>query len=214
MTRGRQDMSTRRQFLEATLTVPAAYLLATSVRSAFGLAVAEVLAAPQQVLPATPACPDPDDVTLAQTEGPFFKPRSPQRTSLLEPAMTGTKIVIAGFVLTRTCRPVSRALVDFWHADDRGQYDNTGFRLRGHQFTDEAGRYYLETIVPGVYTGRTRHYHVKVQAANQPVLTTQLYFPGEPRNDADGIFNRRLLLTMRETPTGKVGTYNFVLDLR
>jgi len=210
----RRIKSTRREFLEATLTVPAAYLLASSVRSALGLAAADVLAAPQQVLPATPACPDPDDATLAQTEGPFFKPRSPQRTSLLEPGMTGAKIVIAGFVLTRTCRPVPRALVDFWQADDRGQYDNSGFRLRGHQFTDEAGRYYLETIVPGLYPGRTRHYHVKVQAANQPILTTQLYFPGESRNDSDGIFNRRLLLAVREAPTGKVGTYNFVLDQR
>ena len=208
MTSDRRIRPTRREFLEATLTVPAAYLLATSVRSALGLAAADVLAAPQQVLPATPACPDPDDVTVTQTEGPFFKPRSPQRTSLLESGVTGTKIVIAGFVLTRTCRPVPRALVDFWQADDRGQYDNTGFRLRGHQFTDEAGRYYLETIVPGLYPGRTRHYHVKVQAANQ------LYFPGESRNDSDGIFNRRLLLAVRDAPTGKVGTYTFVLDQR
>ena len=67
---------------------------------------------------------------------------------------------------------------------------------------------------PGLYPGRTRHYHVKVQAANQPILATQLYFPGESRNDSDGIFNRRLLLAVREAPTGKVGTYNFVLDQR
>jgi protocatechuate 3,4-dioxygenase beta subunit len=206
--------TTRRKFLEAAVAVPAGYWLAASARSVFDLAAAQVLAAPQQVLPPTPACPDPDDATPAQTEGPFFKPRSPQRTSLLEPGIAGTKIVLAGFVLTRTCRSVPRALVDFWHADDRGQYDNAGFRLRGHQFTDEAGRYYLETIVPGLYPGRTRHYHVKVQAANQPVLTTQLYFPGEARNDTDGIFNRRLLLAIRETTGGRVGTFNFVLDLR
>lgn len=214
MARHPHARTTRRRFLEAAVAVLAGYLLASSAEGIFGLAAAQVLAASQQVLPPTPACPDPDDVTLAQTEGPFFKPRSPQRTSLVEPGMPGAKIVIAGFVLTRTCRPVPRALVDFWHADDRGQYDNTGFRLRGHQFTDDAGRYYLETIVPGIYTGRTRHYHVKVQAANHPVLTTQLYFPGEPRNESDGIFNRRLLLTMRDTPSGRVGTYNFVLDLQ
>jgi protocatechuate 3,4-dioxygenase beta subunit len=206
--------ATRRQFLEAALAAPVAYLLASSTRRAFDLAAADVLAAPQQVLPPTPSCPDADDTTPAQTEGPFFKPRSPQRTTLIEPGMTGTKIILAGYVLTRSCRPVTGALLDFWHADDKGVYDNTGFRLRGHQFADEAGRYYLETIVPGLYTGRTRHYHVKVQAANQPVLTTQLYFPGEPRNQSDGIFNPRLVLNVRETAGGRVGTFNFVLNLR
>src|ERR671923_286173 len=72
-----------------------------------------------------------------------------------------------------------------------------GFPLRGHQFTDDAGRYRLETVVPGLYPGRTRHIHVKVQAPNQPVLTTQLYFPGEARNAADGIFNQALLMQVQ-----------------
>ncbi|MGH2405118.1 MAG: intradiol ring-cleavage dioxygenase [bacterium] len=209
-----QARQTRREFLEAALVIPASYVLASRVRDALGLAASEVFAAPQQVLPATPACPDPDDATPSQTEGPFFKPRSPQRTSLIEPGMPGTKIVVAGYVVTRTCRPIPRALVDFWHADDMGEYDNTGFRLRGHQFTDEAGRYYLETVVPGLYPGRTRHFHVKVQAANQPVLTTQLYFPGEARNLNDGIFHPKLLMNVRETAGNRVGTFNFVLNIR
>jgi len=72
----------------------------------------------------------------------------------------------------------------------RGCMTNTGYRLRGHQFTDEAGRYALETVVPGLYPGRTRHLHVKVQAPNQPVLTTQLYFPGQPSNATDGSSTR------------------------
>lgn len=214
MKRYSQARQTRREFLGAALVIPAAYVLASSPRDVFGLAASEVLAAPQQVLPPTPACPDPDDATPSQTEGPFYKPRSPQRASLIEPGMPGTKIIVAGYVLTRSCRPIPRALVDVWHADDRGEYDNTSFRLRGHQFTDEAGRYYMETIVPGLYPGRTRHFHVKVQAANQPVLTTQLYFPGEPRNQNDGIFHPRLLMNVRETAGNRVGTFTFVLNLR
>ncbi len=95
-----------------------------------------------------------------------------------------------------------------------GAYDNTGFRLRGYQLTDSAGRYSLETIVPGLYPGRTRHFHVKVQAANQPVLTTQLYFPGEPRNQADGIFNSKLVMMVRDTASGKAATFNFILRLQ
>ncbi|MDR7486791.1 MAG: intradiol ring-cleavage dioxygenase [Armatimonadota bacterium] len=204
---------TRREFLQTSVAVPATLALAASAWRLIDLAPL-VAVAQGQILPPTPACPDPDDVTPAQTEGPFYKPRSPQRTSLLEPGVTGTKIVVAGYVLTRTCRPVPRALVDFWHADDRGEYDHAGFRLRGHQFTDEAGRYHLETIVPGLYPGRTRHFHVKVQAANRPVLTTQLYFPGEPRNQTDRIFHPRLLLDVREAAGGRVATFNFVLDIR
>jgi protocatechuate 3,4-dioxygenase beta subunit len=152
-------------------------------------------------------------VTLAQSEGPFFTPSSPERTSLLEPGLPGTKIALGGSVLTTSCQPVAGALIDFWQADDGGQYDNVGYRLRGHQFTDAAGRYTLQTVVPGLYPGRTRHFHVKVQAPNQPILTTQLYFPGEPNNQRDGIFRQELLLDVQDTAEGKLGAFNFVLNL-
>jgi protocatechuate 3,4-dioxygenase beta subunit len=102
--------------------------------------------------------------TPSQTEGPYYKPNTPMRASLLEPGMPGTKLVIEGSVLTAACKPVPRAMLDFWQADATGRYDNSGYRLRGHQLTNEAGRYRLETIVPAEYPGRTRHIHVKVQA--------------------------------------------------
>ncbi len=163
-------------------------------------------------LPPTPACgDDDDDVTLAQTEGPFFTPNSPERTSLLEPDMAGTPMRLTGLVLNTTCQPVAGALVDFWHADDAGTYDNTGYKLRGHQFTDDQGRYTLETIVPGLYTGRTRHFHVKVQAASQPVLTTQLYFPDEPANASDGIFSPELVMELEAAGDMQNGRFDFVL---
>ena len=88
--------------------------------------------------------------------------------------------------------PLPRTIVDLWHADDKGEYDNKGFRLRGHQLTDAAGRYRFRTIVPAVYTGRTRHFHVKVAVPERPVLTTQLYFPDEPGNAQDFLFRREL----------------------
>jgi protocatechuate 3,4-dioxygenase beta subunit len=121
--------------------------------------------------------------------------------------------VVTGMVLSTTCQPVARALIDVWHADDRGGYDTTGFRLRGHQFADDQGRYRLETIVPGIYVGRTRHFHVKVQAPNRPVLTTQLYFPGETVNTRDPIFSRDLVMQVSDAGTGKAATFDFVLDL-
>src|SRR5262245_56939260 len=98
----------------------------------------------------TPACGE-HGVTHPQTPGPYFKPQSPLRASLLEPGMPGARIVVDGAVLGRDCKPIPRALLDFWQADAGGEYDNAGFRLRGHQFTDEAGRYRLETVVPGIY---------------------------------------------------------------
>ena len=100
-----------------------------------------------------------------------------------------------------------------WQANDAGAYDNAGFRLRGHQFADAQGIYRLETVVPGLYPGRTRHIHVKVQAPNRPVLTTQLYFPGESRNRSDGLFHSSLLMQMDDVSGGRQGRFNFVLDL-
>jgi protocatechuate 3,4-dioxygenase beta subunit len=166
------------------------------------------------LLQATPACGDDDDgPTPAQTEGPYFTRNSPERASLLEAGMPGWRLVVTGFVLTTACRPVAGALLDFWQCDDAGVYDNVGYRLRGHQFSDDEGRYRLETIVPGVYPGRTRHIHVKVQAPNQPVLTTQLYFPNEPGNARDGIFRRELVMATQDTADGVQGTFNFVLNV-
>ncbi|HEV8373927.1 MAG TPA: hypothetical protein VGR68_12060 [Actinomycetota bacterium] len=162
----------------------------------------------------TPACDDGDDPTLSQTEGPFFAPDSPERASLLEPGLGGTRLTITGAVVDTGCRPVPRALLDFWQADDHGEYSHESYRLRGHQFTDAQGRWRLETIVPALYSGRTRHIHVKVQAPNRPVLTTQLYFPGEPANQDDRIFRRELLLEhLSDRAGGRQASFTFVLDL-
>jgi protocatechuate 3,4-dioxygenase beta subunit len=151
---------------------------------------------------------------VRQTEGPYFKPSSPQRADLVEPNSKARMLELSGQILTRTCRPVSRALVDLWHADERGDYDNAGFRYRGHLFADDEGRYRFRTIVPALYPGRTRHYHVKVQAPQQSVLTTQLYFPDEPANRRDGLFRRELLMRMAEAGDALSARFDFVLDMR
>ena len=210
----------RRRFLKLLLGIPAAFAFGPRLFERDEVAFADALLAATspgaakragRPLAPTPECGDDDEPTPRQTEGPFFTPSSPRRDSLLEPGMKGTRIVLTGRVFTRECRPVSGALLDFWHADDAGDYDNEGYRLRGHLFTDAEGRYRLETIVPGVYPGRTRHYHLKVQAPRGPVLTTQLYFPGEARNGRDGIFRPELLMAVSDTKDGKQGRFNFVL---
>src|SRR5580765_65614 len=186
--------------------------------AALGGTAAAMVAAPHaggQVRPKpTPACGDSGGPTPPQTEGPYFKARSPLRASLLEPGMSGARLVVEGVVLTAACAPIPGAVVDFWQADDSGAYDNAGYRLRGHQLSDGAGRYRLETIVPGLYPGRTRHIHVVVAAPRGPALTTQLYFPGEPANRRDGIFVSELVMKLRDEPGAKHGAFDFVLDIR
>ncbi|MFJ2785071.1 MULTISPECIES: carbohydrate-binding protein [unclassified Streptomyces] len=161
----------------------------------------------------TPECDDGDDPTVPQIEGPYFKPNSPLRTGLLEANTPGVRLTLSGYVFGLACRPISGALLDFWQADTNGAYDNTGFKFRGHQFTDAQGAFKLTTIVPGLYPGRTRHIHVKVQAPGRPILTTQLYFPGEPRNNTDSIFDARLLMSVRDGGGGKEAAFDFVLNV-
>ncbi|MBC7891851.1 MAG: intradiol ring-cleavage dioxygenase [Sphingobacteriaceae bacterium] len=162
----------------------------------------------------TPACADEDeDPTPAQTEGPFFKTKSPKRSRLTEPGAVGTPMLVTGQVLGTNGQPVANALLDWWHADDAGEYDNQGFRLRGHHFSNAQGRFRLETIAPGRYPGRTRHFHVKVQAPGKSVLTTQLYFPDEPGNDRDRIFNEKLLMKLTKNADQSLGgAFTFVVN--
>jgi protocatechuate 3,4-dioxygenase beta subunit len=156
----------------------------------------------------TPACDD--QPTPEQTEGPYWTPQSPERSDFSSDGAPGPPMVLSGTVLTTTCAPVAGAVVDLWQADGNGVYDNEGYRLRGHVFTDSAGGFRFVTVKPGLYPGRTRHFHVKVQAPGGPVLTTQLYFPGEPFNDTDPIYRPELEMALRDgEPTE--GTFTFVV---
>jgi protocatechuate 3,4-dioxygenase beta subunit/predicted small secreted protein len=175
-------------------------------------------AAPAMTRPAAGATaeaplPEPvcDGTTAPNPAGPYYTPNTPERASLLEPGIEGTRLVVSGYVLDEACRPVPGAWLDFWHADAGGEYDNRGYRLRGHQFAGADGRYRLETIVPGIYPGRTRHIHVAVQAPGGEVFVTQLYFPDQPENAADGLYLPELELRMSETEAGPAGAFDFVL---
>jgi len=159
----------------------------------------------------TAAACTPGAMTPSQTEGPYYKSGTPERTSLLESGMAGTPITITGYVMSPDCQPVAGAWLDFWQADGNGAYDNRGYTLRGHQYTDADGRFVLQTVVPGEYPGRTGHIHVKVQAPGARTLTTQLYFPDMARNARDSIFNSALLLTVEDTADGQAATFTFVV---
>jgi len=196
--RDRYD-ATRRRFL----------LAAGSVATVLGLA----REGEAQELAPTPACGDGDAATMRQGEGPFFKPRSPERADLREQGQSGRPVELSGLVLTRRCRPLPGAIVDLWHADDKGAYDNAGFRYRGHVVTGSDGAFRFRTVQPAVYTGRTRHYHFKVQAPGSRLLTTQLYFPNEPENRRDPMFRRELLMRVADASDGLAARFDFVLDV-
>ena len=153
----------------------------------------------------------PGALTPEQTEGPYYKTNPPESATLLQPGMGGTKLTVTGYVLDAQCNPVPGARVDFWQADSEGQYDNQGYTLRGYQVTDAAGRYSVETVVPGLYPGRTRHIHVKITPPGGPALTTQLYFPDEVANAQDQIFSPALIMKVAKAADREVGTFNFVV---
>ncbi len=162
----------RKGLLKAALVASAAPLLAGG-----GVALARDAAATGDgPLALTPECDDGDDTTPPQMEGPYFKPNSPRRTSLVTTGTPGVPLTVSGYVFGRACRPVSGP------CSTSGRRTRAGLRhgrfdFRGHQFTGADGSFSLTTIVPGLYPGRTRHIHVKAQAPGGRILTTQLYFP-------------------------------------
>jgi protocatechuate 3,4-dioxygenase beta subunit len=196
---GQRSLS-RRTVLEATL-------------AAGGLALIDWAPVTARSAALTPACHDEHGaVTLPETEGPYYRPHSPLRGNFIDASSEGQRITLAGLVLSPVCRPVANALLDLWHADQNGEYDNSGFRYRGHLFSDADGHFEFHTIVPAVYPGRTRHFHLKIQPPGRPVLTTQLFFPGEPRNQVDALFRPELLMSIRDTPERMNAVFDFVVD--
>ena len=157
-------------------------------------------------------CASPATPTTESTEGPYFKAGSPEKASLVTTGMEGTQIELIGMVLTRSCKPVTGAKIDIWQANAKGEYDNTGYALRGYVKTDANGQYRIETIVPGEYPGRTPHIHVKVDPPGGRILTTQLYMPNVASNTRDSIFRPDLVMQITQGPP-MTGAYVFIVDL-
>jgi len=169
---------------------------------------------PQGASVAGPAVSCSGEPTQAQMEGPFYKPRTPLRADLAPTGVPGRPLVFEGRVLGRDCRPAANAVIDLWNADGEGRYDNAGFLLRGHQFTDAQGRFRFRTVRPASYAQfglkRAPHLHAKVQARGGELLTTQLYFPGDPEQSRDPIFDPALLMRV-EKDEDLVARFDFIL---
>ncbi|MFO0631481.1 MAG: hypothetical protein U0168_01385 [Nannocystaceae bacterium] len=133
-------------------------------------------------------------------EGPYYRPGMPVRSELDLYGDDGVPIHLSGQVVDGTCTPVVAAIVELWHAspgapravpgDEDASYDaSQEFRYYGQVATDAEGRYSISTLKPGWYLNgdsyRPAHFHVKIWVRDVEVLTTQLYFEGDPFNDAD-----------------------------
>jgi protocatechuate 3,4-dioxygenase beta subunit len=150
--------------------------------------------------------------TLPLSEGPFYTPLTPRRSNLREPDTGGEPLILEGLALAPDCTPLAGAVIDIWHSDERGRYDNRGFRYRGHQFTDAAGAFRFETVRPVRYGRRTAHIHVKVQGAATRLLTTQLYFPDlHEANARDRLFRDNLMVRLDRAGGDWQARFDFVL---
>ncbi len=121
-------------------------------------------------------------LTPEMTEGPYYIAGEKVRRNITE-GRPGVRLDLRLSVVdATTCRPISGALVDIWHADAAGEYSGFGAGassrtfMRGIQKTDRTGLAQFVTVYPGWYQGRTVHIHVKVHVGGNVVHTGQLFF--------------------------------------
>ena len=194
-----------------TLTPPSSATSAPIASAAVSTPVSSAQAAATAASTAL-ACASPAQPIVELTEGPYYKAGAPQRTTLLATGVSGTALVLTGYVVSRSCQPIANAKLDFWQADGSGNYDNSGYTLRGWQLTDANGAYRLETVIPGLYPGRTEHIHFKV-TVNGTTYTSQLFFPGVSQNEGDSIYSPQMLVKLNTSTRPATGTFTFVINI-
>lgn len=179
--------------------------------------------------------PDSQDISACDMttldyygEGPFYTDNPPMldNNKLASDSEPGQKMIISGRVLNLECDEfIPDTIIDVWHADDDGNYDNSGFKLRGFTKTNDQGFYLFETILPGKYRNgsqfRPSHIHFKITPPNFPQLITQLYFEGDDSIPADaaasittGDYNATdRIIPLTENADGVLeGTFDIVIE--
>ncbi|MCZ6617994.1 MAG: protocatechuate 3,4-dioxygenase [Gammaproteobacteria bacterium] len=143
--------------------------------------------------------------TPVQVEGPFY-PVAEQADKDLDltrikghtQTATGEIILVRGQVFGTHAQPLKNAMVDVWQANHYGRYDHPEdknpapldphFQGWGLVKTDADGWYNIKTIKPAPYSlsafgesgWRPRHIHFKVSRPGFELITTQMYFRGDP----------------------------------
>ncbi|GAA2831781.1 dioxygenase family protein [Crossiella cryophila] len=188
-----------------------------------------------------------------QMEGPYFVDERLNRSDIRTEPATGRPVPGTALTINFTiqqirqqqCTPLPGAMVDLWQCDAFGLYSDipsqgsSGRRfLRGYQNTDQAGAARFITILPGWYTGRTLHIHIKIRTIGtngRPYeFTSQLYFtpefgaaylrtepylrrgPANTTNNRDSIYRNggaQMLLRPQQAGTGYTADFAIGLDL-
>ncbi|MDG1332532.1 MAG: hypothetical protein P8P74_09395 [Crocinitomicaceae bacterium] len=124
--------------------------------------------------------------------GPFYRENAPDRSDLTFDGLTGSIVQVKGRVLAEDCiSPVKDALIEIWHCDTEGDYDNDTdqYLHRGVQTTSKTGEYSFKTILPGKYLNgrlyRPAHIHFRITSPTSKELVSQIYFMGDPHITED-----------------------------
>jgi protocatechuate 3,4-dioxygenase beta subunit len=165
------------------------------------------------------------ELTSSDIEGPYWSQDHPNRTILANLDEPGTRIFISGSVKYNDCEtPIPNTQIDVWHANDDGCYTifqecqsgNSGqdpFNLRGIMETDENGNYAFESILPGYYSGRPRHFHYKATTPSGLEHITQCYFQTDPTIDDQWEESHPgLVIPLTETQEGLIGSFDIILN--
>ena len=164
------------------------------------------------------------------TEGPYYLDLDLVRRNI-KGDRRGTPLALRFTVVdASSCKRLSDAAVEIWHADAAGVYSgvsgNGGNFLRGVQRTNASGVARFDTIFPGWYRGRTPHIHMKVFVSGDEVHTGQVFFrpavtkriygagvyrsrgQADTSNSADGIYRsagERALCSLTRKGSGYAG---------
>lgn len=129
-----------------------------------------------------------NDPTTTDILGPFYRPSAPIKTDLVQPGTKGEILHFSGTVLGKDGKsPVNGALVEIWHCNENGEYDNISddFIYRAAFKTGADGKYHFKTILPVPYVAdptltRPAHIHMRISGNNGTQdLVTQVYFKGD-----------------------------------
>ena len=161
-------------------------------------------------------------------EGPFYTQNPPiiTNTVLASNREPGERMIIQGRLFNLDCSQIlPDTVIDIWHANAAGDYDNIGQNLRGQTLTDSEGYYRFETVKPGKYLNgrryRPAHIHFKITPSGFQTLTTQLYFEGDADLSTDastrittGRFDaRERIIPLSTTLDGKLkGVFDIVVN--
>jgi protocatechuate 3,4-dioxygenase beta subunit len=144
----------------------------------------------------------------------------------------GEPLIVEGFVVDLTDKPIEGAVVQIWHANYLGYYQDNAkaknidldFAGNGTSITDKRGKYHFLTIMPYFYDNRAPHVHFMVKKTGFDTLTTEMFFPEHPRNKKDEKYKsispeKRYLITddigsifENSVASGKVAKFNIRLN--